>query len=63
MAQLRRGRTERGRRTRRLPGQGRAAAAQTISTITDKVLAELVELAPLIDKLVAAGVTMTEPGW
>ncbi|WP_431915419.1 NAD-dependent DNA ligase LigA [Nonomuraea jabiensis] len=27
------------------------------------VVAELIELAPLIDKLVKAGVTMTEPGW
>ncbi|WP_043624052.1 NAD-dependent DNA ligase LigA [Nonomuraea candida] len=27
------------------------------------VVAELIELAPLIDKLIKAGVTMTEPGW
>ncbi|WP_440088482.1 NAD-dependent DNA ligase LigA [Streptosporangium sp. LJ11] len=48
----------------------RAADAEAIQAVegigpekAPVVVAELVELAPLIDKLVAAGVTMTEPGW
>ncbi|MFI6790637.1 NAD-dependent DNA ligase LigA [Nonomuraea sp. NPDC050383] len=48
----------------------RAADAEAIQAVEGMgpekapvVVAELVELAPLIDKLVAAGVTMTEPGW
>ncbi|WP_030911629.1 NAD-dependent DNA ligase LigA [Streptosporangium amethystogenes] len=48
----------------------RTADAQAIEAVeglgpkkAPGVVAELVELAPLIDKLVAAGVTMTEPGW
>ncbi|GAA2988327.1 NAD-dependent DNA ligase LigA [Streptosporangium longisporum] len=48
----------------------RAADAEAIEVVegigpkkAPSVVAELVELAPLIDKLVAAGVTMTEPGW
>jgi DNA ligase (NAD+) len=47
----------------------RAADAETIQQVegigTEKapsIVAELAELAPLIDKLVAAGVNMTEPG-
>ncbi|MFI6513367.1 NAD-dependent DNA ligase LigA [Streptosporangium sp. NPDC050855] len=48
----------------------RAADAEAIEVVegigpkkAPSVVAELAELAPLIDKLVAAGVTMTEPGW
>ncbi|MET8053119.1 helix-hairpin-helix domain-containing protein [Streptosporangium sp. NPDC005286] len=48
----------------------RAADAEAIEAVegigpekSPVVVAELVELAPLIEKLVAAGVTMTEPGW
>ncbi|GAA4195455.1 NAD-dependent DNA ligase LigA [Streptosporangium oxazolinicum] len=48
----------------------RAADAEAIEAVegigpkkAPAVVAELTELAPLIDKLVAAGVTMTEPGW
>ncbi|WP_329431052.1 NAD-dependent DNA ligase LigA (plasmid) [Streptosporangium sp. NBC_01495] len=48
----------------------RAADAEAIEAVegigpkkAPGVVAELAELAPLIDKLVAAGVTMTEPGW
>ncbi|MFF5114215.1 NAD-dependent DNA ligase LigA [Streptosporangium sp. NPDC000509] len=44
-----------------------AGAIEAVEGIGPKkspaVVAELAELAPLIDKLVAAGVTMTEPGW
>ncbi|MFJ3309977.1 NAD-dependent DNA ligase LigA [Streptomyces sp. NPDC086549] len=47
----------------------RAAAAETIQQVdgigTEKapsIVAELAELAPLIDKLAAAGINMTEPG-
>ncbi|MEV6034740.1 NAD-dependent DNA ligase LigA [Nonomuraea sp. NPDC052116] len=48
----------------------RAADAEAIQQVdgigpekAPVVVAELIELAPLIDKLVKAGVTMTEPGW
>ncbi|MGW0593242.1 BRCT domain-containing protein [Streptosporangium sp. NPDC002607] len=48
----------------------RAADAEAIQAVegigeekSPVVVAELVELAGLIDKLVKAGVTMTEPGW
>ncbi|MFC7643894.1 helix-hairpin-helix domain-containing protein [Streptosporangium lutulentum] len=48
----------------------RAADAEAIEAVegigpkkAPGVVAELVELADLIDKLVKAGVTMTEPGW
>ncbi|MET9244102.1 NAD-dependent DNA ligase LigA [Nonomuraea sp. NPDC003709] len=48
----------------------RAADAEAIQQVdgigpekAPVVVAELIELAPLIDKLVKAGVSMTEPGW